>query len=1381
MRKLLISLAVLFAPAVFAQTTVNGTFKTPGGQTPQAAGLSILQTVAGTNVCGQVDFQAYDSAGNRVIRLIWNNVTYFPQRVRGFVRCSDGAIINDTGAAGVALIPNSDAQPSGTVYLLTGSLTASTDGTIAAQNWAEEKAIPDQTSVDWGTLSVAAVASPAFSYIPQTDGNMFGFLDMNGLASAPANPVAGICRFFFNTTSQDIQGVTSTGGNCTPSGSNFGQLQTGTNTTATMTCSTGCSVVPSGTGVINSTEINGVPIPSANSGTAGKIPIAQGDGTAAWSDPLVQGTSAAGATTTGLNPVLIGGKNGSGNLTDIVTDSSGNIGVNIQNTPAVTVSGTATVSGTVNQGTAAALAGFWPVEVTDGTHTMPTGDASARTIHTTIDNASIAITAASLPLPTGAAQDSTVSGLEVSQASTTSGQKGILGQCAVTTSAPSYTTAQTDPLSCDTSGNVRVNVTNTPSVSQSGTWNVGLSSGSNTVGKVDILGNSGVALDAAQNAAAPANELVLGGVFNSSLPTITSGNASQIQLDSSGRMLVNCSAGCGGGTGGTSLADEGAFTQGTTSITPIGGIYSTSITNLTSGQAGAVQLTNDRTMVVTARMQSFNGSSWINASPWPADNSSFTAGTTPSGVIAGWYSTSPTACTSGDLCAPSLTSDRKLYVQAFQGTSPWVTSASQGTAAASTAGWPVIGGNIAESTGAWTSATSANTAITLTTAGYNAVFVTLNQGSTITGGVVTFEGSDTAGFTNAYTTYCSQVNSATFATSYTLVQSANQAFVCNVSGYAAFRVRLSTVISGTGTINVGAQATAFPTQPNENVQGTVTANAGTGTFTVGQATGTNLHIVCDSGCSSSAGFADNSAFTVGTTAINPIGGYYTTGADPTLSTGDAARARIDSHSYLFQDLTAVAGTVLGAPSNYGTSPGAVEVLGVNAFITNTPSVSQSGNWTSRIVGNAGGIMDAAGQNVAQPANELLTGCEFNTSPTTITSGNMSPLQCDNGAKLLVDTGTVTVTGTVTANQGGSNWSMNLAQVGGSAVALGQTTMANSIPVTMASNQSNINVAVNAALPAGGNTIGAVTQASGPWTENLTQLNSVALGSPSNYGTSPGAVAVAGVNAFITNTPSVSQSGTWTVQPGNTANTTPWLVTLSGSNSNVGVTQQTSPWVDNVTQWNSVALGSPSAFGTAPSGNVIGTNSAAYCASNSFNWPQQEGPLSLASGALAQCQMDGTGRMLVHDPDTAYSNTLLQNISTAVSKKSVAVSAASSFGNWLATGADPCGGRRYSAPVSQTASSVVIPHTAGVIWICGGSVVGSDAEDISIVTGTGSACGTGTIAVAGGTTAASGMNFAANGGQIIPEIGEVTAGGDVCVLQSGTGRVAGFLSIVITPY
>jgi hypothetical protein len=56
----------------------------------------------------------------------------------------------------------------------------------------------------------------------------------------------------------------------------------------------------------------------------------------------------------------------------------------------------------------------------------------------------------------GIALDASVTGLEVAQASTTSGQKGALVQGAVTTAAPTYTTAQTSPLSLTTAGALRV-------------------------------------------------------------------------------------------------------------------------------------------------------------------------------------------------------------------------------------------------------------------------------------------------------------------------------------------------------------------------------------------------------------------------------------------------------------------------------------------------------------------------------------------------------------------------------------------------------------------------------------------------------------------------------------------------------------------------------------------------------------------------------------------------------------------------------------------------------------------------------------------------------------------------------------------------------------
>lgn len=53
--------------------------------------------------------------------------------------------------------------------------------------------------------------------------------------------------------------------------------------------------------------------------------------------------------------------------------------------------------------------------------------------------------------------------------------------------------------------------------------------------------------------------------------------------------------------------------------------------------------------------------------------------------------------------------------------------------------------------------------------------------------------------------------------------------------------------------------------------------------------------------------------------------------------------------------------------------------------------------------------------------------------------------------------------------------------------------------------------------------------------NITQWNSVALGSPSAYGTSPGAVTVPGVNSFVTNTVTVTGAGGTFPVAGTTSN------------------------------------------------------------------------------------------------------------------------------------------------------------------------------------------------------------------------------------------------------
>src|SRR6266404_75989 len=92
------------------------------------------------------------------------------------------------------------------------------------------------------------------------------------------------------------------------------------------------------------------------------------------------------------------------------------------------------------------------------------------------------------------------------------------------------------------------------------------------------------------------------GVYNSSPPTLTTGQAAPLQLDVNGQLKITGSVSVSGGTG-TSAVDEAAFTAGSGSYTPFGGLYQTTSTSnpLTSGQAGVAQLTINRALHVNLR------------------------------------------------------------------------------------------------------------------------------------------------------------------------------------------------------------------------------------------------------------------------------------------------------------------------------------------------------------------------------------------------------------------------------------------------------------------------------------------------------------------------------------------------------------------------------------------------------------------------------------------------------------------------------------------------------------------------------------------------------------------------------------------------------------
>jgi hypothetical protein len=224
MRKGLTILFLLFAAvSANAQTTaITGTFKTPGGLTPTAAGIASVATVNGTPVYGRADFDPFDVSGNAATRMVCNGVTYLPQTVHGWIR-GDGVLM-DSGAVNtsVSLIPTIPCQPANLMYRAIYSLNGKADGSVRAVTWTEFKQVPQMTLVDWTSLSPALVSKAAFSYVTQNGGTVLDYLDFSQISTPPLPTSTTVCRAYFDVATGRLKGETSAGLDCNPSSGSGG-------------------------------------------------------------------------------------------------------------------------------------------------------------------------------------------------------------------------------------------------------------------------------------------------------------------------------------------------------------------------------------------------------------------------------------------------------------------------------------------------------------------------------------------------------------------------------------------------------------------------------------------------------------------------------------------------------------------------------------------------------------------------------------------------------------------------------------------------------------------------------------------------------------------------------------------------------------------------------------------------------------------------------------------------------------------------------------------------------------------------------------------------------------------------------------------------------
>jgi hypothetical protein len=105
-------------------------------------------------------------------------------------------------------------------------------------------------------------------------------------------------------------------------------------------------------------------------------------------------------------------------------------------------------------------------------------------------------------------------------------------------------------------------------------------------------------------------------------------------------------------------------------------------------------------------------------------------------------------------------------------------------------------------------------------------------------------------------------------------------------------------------------------------------------------------------------------------------------------------------------------------------------------------------------------------------------------------------------------------------------------------------------------------------------------------------------------------------------------------------------------------------------------------------------------------------------------------------------------------------------------------------VSTATTTALITGVSGRhVRICGMSLVTAAANNVALISGTGATCGTGTTGMNGGTTAASGWNFAANGGLTqgngLGTVNQTNATGDsVCIITSAATQLSGRIAYAI---
>ncbi len=243
------------------------------------------------------------------------------------------------------------------------------------------------------------------------------------------------------------------------------------------------------------------------------------------------------------------------------------------------------------------------------------------------------------------------------------------------------------------------------------------------------------------------------------------------------------------------------------------------------------------------------------------------------------------------------------------------------------------------------------------------------------------------------------------------------------------------------------------------------------------------------GSLSVGGTTDNSAFTAGTSTGTPAMGFYHSTVD-TVTDGRSAVIGMTAKRAMFVSLYDASGNaLLGQKTSANSIPVALAsdaslaVTNAGTFAVQATLAAETTKviGTVRVLGNAGAVVDGVNTAATAPANGILGLGIYNSTEPSPTTGQSVGIQLDSKGRqrmVLMDAAGNTRGAnvdssnrlSVIADQNGSNWTVNVAQINGVTPLMGAGNTGTGSPrVTLATDQAAIDLwghgATAASVPA----------------------------------------------------------------------------------------------------------------------------------------------------------------------------------------------------------------------------------------------------------------------------------------------------------------------------